>query len=303
MSEQNLTKKIIFKEAGILLVDDETWLTDMLAQVCRDAEFKHVFVARNGLEAMTELQRHSDEIDLIAMDFMMPEMNGIQLAQAITNSHQRIVGMIMVTGYPSNDLMRQFLASGSETATVEDFIPKPFDISTILNSFEKALKDVFRKRQVQVPQNVSESIKDLKQLISLFSEQTKEFQEELRRLGDELKESRGDIKCMQLELQNVKAAVVDLPKQIGIKNDANTRKTSGDLGYVWALAFVFLVVTGVLAWASVHLPILSVLALAAFAVAILILIAVFDLSKGGKLSEKSLMEVLKNAFQFIGRRK
>jgi hypothetical protein len=107
------------------------------------------------------------------------------------------------------------------------------------------------------------------------------------------------------DIFKIASKVNNIEKPVLEATERTQPKTTSDLSYVWALTVVFLLVSGGLAWASeyFHLPLLSVLALVSVTILVLMLIAVFDLSKGGKLSEKSLMEVLRKAFTFISRRR
>jgi hypothetical protein len=87
-----------------------------------------------------------------------------------------------------------------------------------------------------------------------------------------------------------------------IINEQSEKRRTADIRYVIILTGVFCAVTSALVWASTLIPILSVFTLASFAIVVLMLVAVLDLSKGDKLSERSVMEVIRRAFKFISRR-
>jgi CheY-like chemotaxis protein len=66
--------------ATIVVVDDESLITDVLAYLLGEAGHI-VHVARNGAEAFELIHRLVP--DLIITDYMMPVMSGFELAQAV----------------------------------------------------------------------------------------------------------------------------------------------------------------------------------------------------------------------------
>ena len=64
----------------ILVVDDERQITRMLRASLQSSGYE-VVVANNGLEALERVRDSTP--DLIITDLVMPEMNGVELTQAI----------------------------------------------------------------------------------------------------------------------------------------------------------------------------------------------------------------------------
>ncbi len=64
----------------LLVVDDSVTLRRIMASVLSDAGYE-VDTAADGAEALDRAQRVS--FDLLLTDFIMPRLNGYQLAQAI----------------------------------------------------------------------------------------------------------------------------------------------------------------------------------------------------------------------------
>lgn len=271
----------IFSGAGILIVDDDPSVLSMLADICEQVGFKNVFRAKNGFDALKLLARHTDEIDLLSLDLVMPDMSGLKLAETVANTHSRIVGIVMLTGFASTEYRNDFHSIKTDIGLTEDFLSKPIDLPHLLKSYENALTDVFAKRESQVELELTVVAKDLKRAIASQSLT--------------LAQIENRVNALQHGFNSLNKNMESISERID-------SKPSADLGYVLVLTFLFLVVTAALAWASTYLPVLSVLALASVTVLVLMLIAVFDLSKGGKLSERSLMEVLKQAFKFIEHR-
>ena len=66
--------------ATIVVVDDETLITDFLAFFLEDAGHV-VHIARNGMEGLELIVRVIP--DLVITDYMMPLMTGLELARAL----------------------------------------------------------------------------------------------------------------------------------------------------------------------------------------------------------------------------
>lgn len=64
----------------IVVVDDETLITDFLAFFLEDAGYI-VHVARNGVEGLDLIGRVAP--DAVITDYMMPAMSGLELARAL----------------------------------------------------------------------------------------------------------------------------------------------------------------------------------------------------------------------------
>jgi CheY-like chemotaxis protein len=61
--------------ATILLVDDEEFIRDLGSRILEKAGYK-VITAANGKEALETYEREQDEIALVLLNLLMPEMVG-----------------------------------------------------------------------------------------------------------------------------------------------------------------------------------------------------------------------------------
>ena len=104
----------------ILIVDDEQVILELLRDVLVDEGFT-VVTANNGLAALVLLQRTS--VALILMDFMMPGLNGLQLADQVRqNPHTTDVPLLLMSAVPPPEVGAQFLA----------VIAKPFALDLVV---------------------------------------------------------------------------------------------------------------------------------------------------------------------------
>jgi DNA-binding response OmpR family regulator len=114
----------------ILLVDDEPAVTDLLAYNLHKAHFD-VLVAADGREAL-RLARESQP-DLILLDLMIPEVDGLDVCRELRKSST--VPIIMIT------------ARGEETDRVvglelgaDDYVCKPFSVRELMARIKAVLR-------------------------------------------------------------------------------------------------------------------------------------------------------------------
>ena len=72
--------------AKILIVEDEAALLDLYEEVLRDAGFE-VSKSSNGRDALSMLSK--DKFDLILLDLMMPEVDGIEVLKTVRSDADR----------------------------------------------------------------------------------------------------------------------------------------------------------------------------------------------------------------------
>ncbi|MDX2083889.1 MAG: chemotaxis response regulator protein-glutamate methylesterase [Candidatus Melainabacteria bacterium] len=125
----------------ILIVDDSITYRSILASVLNTiSNVSVIATAANGKSALVKLSQN--EIDLVLLDIEMPEMNGLETLQAISEKYPHI-GVVMVSGISrhSADITIQALEAGAI-----DFISKPDheEIETNIESLRKRLIPIFK---------------------------------------------------------------------------------------------------------------------------------------------------------------
>lgn len=115
--------------AKILVVEDETFLLDLLSEVIMSLGHQ-IVTATNGLEALEEVEK--DQPDLIISDVMMPIMNGYVLLEQI-NLKPKLRGIktILISGAPIDR---------SRTPPAHAYISKPYNLAEITNLVEQLAK-------------------------------------------------------------------------------------------------------------------------------------------------------------------
>jgi len=117
----NLIKRIQNNSrVKLLIVDDSENFRNYLHRLAAIHKFQ-VFTAKDGLEAMSIVEEHSD-IKLVITDYNMPNMNGFELTQEIRKKHPKEdMAIIGISGSSNNPtLSAKFIKSGAN-----DFLNKP----------------------------------------------------------------------------------------------------------------------------------------------------------------------------------
>lgn len=115
----------------ILIVDDEPVVIKSAERVLK-AEGYDVEGAAGGREAILKLEKGG--YDLVFTDLKMPEVDGLTLIKWIRKSSTTI-GIVIITGYPSQDTIKDALELG-----IIDYVPKPFTPSVLLDVTARAVE-------------------------------------------------------------------------------------------------------------------------------------------------------------------
>lgn len=114
------------KEAlSILIVDDESSLTEVLAEVLEDYGHR-VVTASSGEEALAMFLQ--DPVSVVFTDVRMPGMTGIELLREIKGTHP-CTEVIIMTAYASLDTALMALREGAY-----DYLVKPFENLELITS-------------------------------------------------------------------------------------------------------------------------------------------------------------------------
>jgi class 3 adenylate cyclase len=125
------------RETGrILVVDDNASNRDLLVRRLT-REGHGVTEAASGRTALRILE--AEEVDLVLLDLMMPEMNGLQVLERLkADERLREIPVIMISGLQETDGVIRCIEAGAE-----DYLPKPFNPVLLRARIEACLE---RKR-------------------------------------------------------------------------------------------------------------------------------------------------------------
>lgn len=116
----------------ILLVDDDKLVAQSGRAILELAGYR-VMVASSGLEAIDIYGEYGQEIDLILLDIIMPDLSGDQVFHELRKINPNIL-VVLVSGYSVNNLIDALLKQGCV-----DFIQKPFQTQSLSAKVRLAL--------------------------------------------------------------------------------------------------------------------------------------------------------------------
>ena len=108
-----------------LVVDDSRTVRLIVGKILREVGME-VIEAANGLEALAQLER-SPDVDLMLLDWNMPEMNGLELLSSVRRDNRLATTKIMmVTTETALTEITRALEAGAD-----EYIMKPFTLDAV----------------------------------------------------------------------------------------------------------------------------------------------------------------------------
>ncbi len=123
---------------NILMIDDNINLIEMVKEYFKQSEEVNIlFEAHDGEEGINEIEKNKDKIDLIILDLIMPNKDGIYVLNEMKkrNINKKV---IVATSYNAAEVIREVSEYG-----VSYYILKPFDLSDL----EKRIYDITKKEK------------------------------------------------------------------------------------------------------------------------------------------------------------
>ena len=117
----------------LLIVDDALIMRMKIREIATKAGWIVVAEAGNGAEGVRLYDEHRP--DLVTLDMVMPEMDGLAALKAIRGSHPE-ANVVMVSALNQKDLLRSCITEGAM-----DFVIKPFDPVLLQSFFERHRRD------------------------------------------------------------------------------------------------------------------------------------------------------------------
>ncbi len=125
-------------EVHILIVDDSSFSRQTISQILSDDGFSISGDASTESEAWSAL--HSSKCDIIIMDVVMPETNGITLTKQILDQFKD-AAVIMISSLTQEHIIIEAIGAGAS-----DFIQKPFEKLDLLEAVDKIARQLIETR-------------------------------------------------------------------------------------------------------------------------------------------------------------
>ena len=116
----------------VLVVDDEKYISDVTQQMLEQLGYS-VLIAESGEMALNIYKKKKEEIDLIILDMIMPQVTGGEIFDQLKAINEE-VKVILSSGYSLNDEAKEILARGCD-----GFLQKPFDMERLSQKLREVL--------------------------------------------------------------------------------------------------------------------------------------------------------------------
>lgn len=122
----------------ILVVDDQPGMCETIIDILEDAGYV-VESAENGIAAVKKSQK--SPFDLILMDILMPEKNGVETLKEIKKINPQTI-VILMTAYTAPDLIME-----AQKAGAYECLMKPFHPERLLNIIKRLEQEKGRNKK------------------------------------------------------------------------------------------------------------------------------------------------------------
>jgi len=124
--------EVVQGRGTILVVEDEVMMRDVLKEMLIQLGYS-TFVARDGKEGLDLFRERHKEIDLVILDLLLPEMDGVEIFFKMKKINPD-VKVVVISGVTENEEIKEL-----KKAALLGFIKKPFDMGKISKTIDHLL--------------------------------------------------------------------------------------------------------------------------------------------------------------------
>lgn len=166
--ESNIDFDFVAPDAKILIVDDNEVNLTVSEGLLKPLNMQ-ITTANSAINALNYID--AERFDIVFMDHMMPEIDGIEATRIIRRLHPDLADMpiIALTANAVGDAKNMFLEEG-----MDDFVAKPIEVRTLVSKVKQWLpKEKIQKASGRVSNNADQEIPvigdlDVKSALSLI---------------------------------------------------------------------------------------------------------------------------------------
>jgi two-component system OmpR family response regulator len=119
------------ERARVLVVDDEAYITDLVATALRYEGFE-VASAANGRDALSLVESFRPE--LIVLDVMLPDVDGFDVQRKLVDRGRRVPVLFLTARDATEDKVRGLTIGG------DDYVTKPFSLEELVARIRAILR-------------------------------------------------------------------------------------------------------------------------------------------------------------------
>lgn len=118
----------------ILMIDDEMYIRKVMTQIFKANNYE-IITSDNGIDGINIAAHYLP--DLILLDLKMPEIDGIGVCKKLKeNPKTKDIPILIITGYPSEDVVEPLTNLG-----VEHHLVKPFDSDQLFYKIDQIFNE------------------------------------------------------------------------------------------------------------------------------------------------------------------
>ena len=126
----------------LLMIDDNKHLVEMVKEYFKKvSDMEVVLEAKDGVEGITLIDKRKDDYDVILLDLVMPNKDGISVLEYMNNNNIN-KKVIVLTSYNNQETIRKVSELGANY-----FILKPFELMDLEEKIRKVRNDQPRKKE------------------------------------------------------------------------------------------------------------------------------------------------------------
>ena len=115
-----------------MIVEDDADVLDFMKKMLSKLGYQ-IITASDGREAVAQFREHAEDIELIIMDLIMPQMGGRQAYDKIRQLHPQ-VRVLFCSGHNISAIQLQ-----DDAGSAVDFISKPVTMNAFLKKIREML--------------------------------------------------------------------------------------------------------------------------------------------------------------------
>lgn len=129
------------KNLNILYAEDNLQIQESTSKIL-ELLFNKVYLANDGVEALKIFKE--ENIHILLLDYVMPNINGIEVTKEIKNTNKKIP-IIITSGHCEKDKLISCIRLG-----ITDYIEKPVKYEMLISAFNKAIIHLEENNMIRI---------------------------------------------------------------------------------------------------------------------------------------------------------
>lgn len=173
----------------IILIEDETSVVSFIKKGLQENGYE-ISVAFDGRTGVQLVQ--ANDFDLVILDIMLPEMNGLDVCKEIRKTNQS-VPILFLTALGTSENIVLGLESGGD-----DYLVKPFKFIELV----ARIKSLLRRSHNNIPQEIIEPEPDNEHVFQFSDLTVNDYTKKVTRAGEEITLTSTEYKLLLYFLNN-----------------------------------------------------------------------------------------------------